>query len=152
MKKSDYTVGFCCTAVIVLLLYIATSSSIFYKHYNPDELTPGSLKEGEYSADTKTVYFQDNIYLVKTQCTSYSMEEFSCKNTLLVQKVDESTNISEGDIVIFGNENFTAVHMITGIDGECYTTQGTNNITFDLMCKKKTNILYKVVGVLYTDE
>jgi hypothetical protein len=75
-----------------------------------------------------------------------SMQPLLGAGNMLVQEiVDESTQIQEGDIVVYESNGEMIIHQVVGIEGSCYTLKGMNNPAPDPVCVSKDMIKYRLI-------
>jgi len=73
---------------------------------------------------------------------------FGPGNLLVQEKVDSSTNLSLGDIVVYENEKEELIiHQLVSYDASkgCYTAKGLNNAVPDNICVTKSMVKYRLL-------
>ena len=73
---------------------------------------------------------------------------FGPGNLLVQEKVDSSTNLSLGDIVVYENEKEElTIHQLVSYDASkgCYTAKGLNNAVPDNICVTKSMVKYRLL-------
>jgi hypothetical protein len=130
-----------CTNNAYLPLY---AKSVNYSEVEPMLNVWRSGFNGEYMiAHTTDIRYKTN-----------SMSStFGVGNTLILDYNVEDVRV--GDIIGFSNHtvfgNDGATHRVVRIDGGCIYTRGDGNFIEDGVCVEKEDVVFKVIGVIYTD-
>lgn len=88
--------------------------------------------------------------LAKTK-TSSMQPMFGPGNLLVQEEVDKNTQLNEGDIVIYEDDQAKLIiHQIVGKNGDCFLTKGLNNPAPDVVCVKPEMIKFRLLFAIPT--
>jgi hypothetical protein len=88
--------------------------------------------------------------LAKTSTTSMQ-PMFGPGNLIVQEKVDSTTELNLGDIVIYDNgKGQLVIHQIIGYDNGCYSVKGLNNPTADDVCVTQSMVKYRMLFAIPT--
>lgn len=87
--------------------------------------------------------------LAKTS-TESMQPMFGPGNLLVQEKVDSTTQLNPGDIVIYEKDGSLIIHQIISENNGCYTTKGFNNPVQDGVCVTKGMIKYRLLFAIPT--
>ena len=76
---------------------------------------------------------------------------FGAGNLLVQEKVDSSTALNQGDIIVYSYDGKLIIHQIVGQLDNCYVTKGMNNPVPDSVCVTKDMIKYRLLFAIPTN-
>jgi hypothetical protein len=90
------------------------------------------------------------VALAEPKDTGSMQPLFGAGNMLVQEIVDESTQLQDGDIVVYESDNTMIIHQITGKEGSCYVLKGMNNGMVDPVCVSQDMIKYRLIFAIPT--
>jgi len=91
-----------------------------------------------------------DVVLATPEGTGSMQPLFGEGNTLVQERVDSSTKLNIGDIVVYENEDQLIIHQIIGQGDGCYYAKGINNALPDPDCVAKDRIRYRLLFAIPT--